>query len=248
MIGARAYDRIKNLLSEELRRIDFKPWPTFVVAYFACVLLLPEYHRGRWLFACYRWLGGQDLEAFCRTAGLNLRLVLEILVPMLLITLRRERWRDYGLGLGDFRTGLKLTGLFYLVYIPCFLALFFNEGFRQYYGGIAQRIHSWPEFVQHEFLATFIVCLRTEFLFRGFVLFAVGRAWGPWAGALAGIVPYVMIHAGKAPIEAFGSLPVGLALAWLAIKTRSVWYGILLHGTIALLFNALILFMSLRGQ
>jgi membrane protease YdiL (CAAX protease family) len=41
-------------------------------------------------------------------------------------------------------------------------------------------------------------------------------------------------------MEALGSLPVGIALGWLAVKTNSIWYGAFLHGSIALMFNALI--------
>jgi membrane protease YdiL (CAAX protease family) len=187
-----------------------------------------------------------DAETAVMRVGPNQ--LVELLLPMLFIRLRREKWSEYGLGAGDFRTGLKLTGLFYVLYIPCFLLLFTNDAFQAYYGGIGQRIHTWPEFIRREALSTFMLCLRTEFLFRGFILFAVARAYGPWAGVLAGIIPYVLIHTGKAPIEAFGSLLVGMALAWLALKTRSVWYGILLHGSIALLFNAAILLASFLGR
>jgi membrane protease YdiL (CAAX protease family) len=41
---------------------------------------------------------------------------------------------------------------------------------------------------------------------------------------------------------------VGLALAYLALRTRSIWYGALLHGSIALLLNALILFLHFHNH
>jgi membrane protease YdiL (CAAX protease family) len=87
-----------------------------------------------------------------------------------------------------------------------------------------------------------LLCIRTEFLYRGFLLFGIQKEYGPYAGVLVQVIPYVLAHAGKAELEALGSLPVGLALGYLAVRTGSIWYGAVLHGSIALLFNALILF------
>jgi len=226
----------------EMTAIDFRWRPSLVVAYATCALLLPTYHQGAWFNDFLGWLGGAAIERFCRGAAFNLKFVLRVLVPMVLIVVMRERQRDYGLGLGKVRTGLKMCGLFYLLYIPCFVILFTNEGFRAYYAGITGHA-SWSVFLLKEVPATSVLCLRTEFLYRGFLLFGVARHYGPNAGILVQIIPYVLMHSGKAPLEAYGSLLVGLALAYLALKTRSIWYGAVLHGSIALLFNALILLL-----
>ena len=240
----RAWDAI----SSEARQVHFKWWPTCVVAYATFALLLPEYHKGKWLFAFYGWLGGDDVVRFCRMAQLSFRFLLEVPLPMALILVSGKKLSEHGLGLGKFRTGMKMTVLFYLLYVPCFVVLFMNSGFQQYYSGITQHIHSWPEFVNKEIVSTSVLCLRTEFLFRGFLLFGVARSCGPYAGVLVQIIPYVLAHAGKAPMEAFGSFPVGMALAYLALKTDSIWYGAFLHGTIAILFNALILYLHFAGH
>ena len=79
------------------------------------------------------------------------------------------------------------------------------------------------------------------------MLFGVKREYGAYVGILVQIIPYVLMHGGKAEMEAFGSLPVGLALAYLAVKTESIWYGVLLHGSIAIMFNALILLLHFKS-
>ena len=52
-----------------------------------------------------------------------------------------------------------------------------------------------------------------------------------------------MIHFGKPGIETFGSFPVGLALGYLAARSGSIWYGVLLHWTIALMLSGLLVAM-----
>jgi membrane protease YdiL (CAAX protease family) len=41
------------------------------------------------------------------------------------------------------------------------------------------------------------------------------------------------MHLGKAELEALGSIAAGIALGVLALRTRSFWYGVLIHGVVA---------------
>jgi len=60
-------------------------------------------------------------------------------------------------------------------------------------------------------------------------------------GLLVSIVPFVMWHYNKPAIETFGSFPVGLALGYVVLRTESIWYAVLLHASIALALNGLLL-------
>lgn len=71
-----------------------------------------------------------------------------------------------------------------------------------------------------------------EFFFRGFLLFSLAR----WIGSLSVfvmVVPYAMIHFDKPVLEALGSIITGAVLGILALRTRSIWGGTVVHTTVA---------------
>ncbi|MCX5770098.1 MAG: type II CAAX endopeptidase family protein [Candidatus Hydrogenedentes bacterium] len=227
-------------IQAEAHRIGFRWRVTLVVATVVVLLLLPSYHKGAWFLDGLRWIGGEPFARQARSFGINYRLLLDVFVPLVVLALMGQRFRDYGLGLGKVKKGLALSLLFYVIYIPCFIVLFSNPGFQQYYDGVTKHYQTWQQFLVRETVIVTLLSLRTEFLFRGFLLFGVKREYGAYAGILVQVMPYVLVHAGKAEMEALGSLGVGLALGWLAVKTESIWYGVVLHGSIALLFNVFI--------
>lgn len=77
-----------------------------------------------------------------------------------------------------------------------------------------------------------------EFFYRGFVM----RGLEPELGLIAAIwiqaIMSVMIHFGKPTSELLASVPAAFFFAWLAIKSRSVIYVILIHWAIGI-FNDL---------
>jgi len=241
---AESIAKARETVQTELRWLDARWRPTLVVACAAVALLLPKYTATlKWFPRVLTMIGGAEFARICADVHFDQTFLLQGVFPFLMVIAMREGPRDYGLGLGDVRLGLKMCGFFYLLYIPCFIVLFMNSGFQQYYAGVACSYSTWGAFFGAQIPTLLFLCFRTEFLFRGFILFGIKKDYGPYVGILMQIIPYVMVHAGKAQLEALGSLPVGLALAYLAVRTGSIWYGALLHGSIALLFNALILFL-----
>jgi hypothetical protein len=71
-----------------------------------------------------------------------------------------------------------------------------------------------------------------EFFFRGFLCFALARSIGSLA-VFVMVVPYAMIHLNKPPAECLGSILTGLALGTLALRTGSIFGGIVVHCVIA---------------
>ena len=57
------------------------------------------------------------------------------------------------------------------------------------------------------------------------------------------IVPYCMIHYGKPLPETFGAIGAGVILGTLAMRTRSIWGGVLIHVGVAMTMDVL----ALRG-
>ncbi len=234
--------RAREVLRGELRQVEAHWRPTLIVACAAVALLLPKYPGTlEWFPALLKAIGGVAFARTCADVHFDQTFLLQGIFPLLIVFAMREKLSDYGLGLGNVRLGLKMCALFYVLYIPCFVVLFLNPGFQQYYASVANSYATWGAFFASQILTLIFLCFRTEFLFRGFILFGIKKNYGPYAAMLMQLIPYVMVHVGKAQLEALGSLPVGLALAYLAVRTGSIWYGALLHGSIALLFNALIL-------
>jgi membrane protease YdiL (CAAX protease family) len=71
-----------------------------------------------------------------------------------------------------------------------------------------------------------------EFFFRGWGLFRM-EAMFPRYGVFLMVLPYALIHIHKPFPEALASIVAGLVLGFLALKSRSIWPGILVHTTIA---------------
>lgn len=88
------------------------------------------------------------------------------------------------------------------------------------------------------------LCL--EAFFRGFLLFSLERQIGAAAIGVM-VVPYCMIHFHKPLPEVFGAIIAGLVLGWLALATRSLLGGVLLHVGVALSMDIAALLQSPLG-
>jgi len=158
------------------------------------------------------------------------------------------RTNRFGFGLGDLRLGLKWTALLLAVMLPVVYLATWTPAFQGAYplagagayqlkppGGPAHS--SWPLFAAYEaaYLAYFVAW---EFFFRGWLLQALAPALGRRA-VLVQMIPFALLHLGKPEPEAFGSVVAGLALGALALRTRSFWYGAIIHGGVAVWMDIL---------
>ncbi|MCE9573944.1 MAG: CPBP family intramembrane metalloprotease [Deltaproteobacteria bacterium] len=80
--------------------------------------------------------------------------------------------------------------------------------------------------------------LSLEFFFRGVMLSTLRRLAGSNA-VFVMIVPYCMIHYGKPMPETLGAIGAGLILGTLAMRTRSIWGGVLIHVGVAISMDVL---------
>lgn len=87
------------------------------------------------------------------------------------------------------------------------------------------------------------VCV--EFFFRGFALFRLESRFGMHAVTLM-VIPYALIHIYKPFPEALGAIVAGMVLGTLAIKSRSIWPGVLVHCSVALMMDVFALIHSGR--
>ena len=104
-----------------------------------------------------------------------------------------------------------------------------RESFYQFYP--LYKPNSLKMFFVYEliYLTQFI---SIEFFFRGFGLFRLEKIV-PGYGIFIMVIPYSLVHIHKPFGEALGSIFAGLVLGHLALKSKSIWPGVILHGCIA---------------
>ena len=91
---------------------------------------------------------------------------------------------------------------------------------------------SWALFLTYE-AAYFSYFIAWEFLFRGWMVHGITPTWGRGPAILAQVAPFAVMHLGKAELETLGSIIAGVALGILSMRTRSFYYGALIHGVVA---------------
>jgi len=79
---------------------------------------------------------------------------------------------------------------------------------------------------------TFLDLFGWEFFFRGWLLFGYARRFGPEAIWLQA-VPFALAHIGKPEVETLSTIFGGFAFGWVAWRTRSFLYPLLIHWFVA---------------
>ncbi len=182
---------------------------------------LQQLEASGWLeLAGYLWWTGCHLFTF-------------ILLPWLVIRwVFKERMRDFGWRwnqVGEHWRGYLLLLSPILVFV---VLVSQGEDFVHHYPFYRSAGRSWLDLLLWEllYLSQFVFL---EFFFRGFMLNALRPALG--ANAIwVMCVPYMMIHFPKLWLEATGAILFGLFLGILALKSRSIWGGVLVHAGVAL--------------
>ncbi len=147
------------------------------------------------------------------------------------------RLRDTGLGWGDQTRYLWVFGAAFLIILPLLVWAARQEEYQQTYPffffarfGIRYLLLWW--------LCYGLYYAGVEYFFRGFLLFGLYPKIGSLA-VLVAAIPYVMVHFTKPPSEALGSLFAGILLGYMALRSRSIWGGFLLHWLVGMTMDGL---------
>ena len=135
-------------------------------------------------------------------------------------------------GLGDWRSVAWLWIWFLVATVGISLWVAERPSFQVQYGLHA----SWTG---TSLASTLLALTCGEFFYRGFLLLTVSPRWR-WYAATAATIPYCLIHIGKPTVELLGSVPFALALSYLAIRSDSIVYGLVVHTVLAVLVPVLI--------
>ncbi|MBI3169197.1 MAG: CPBP family intramembrane metalloprotease [Chloroflexi bacterium] len=148
------------------------------------------------------------------------RILLYLIVPLLIIILLfRESPREYGFSFGDWKLGLTYVLIGILLMAPVIYFLGHGDASMKKY---------YERFLTGLPWTTFLDLFGWEFFFRGWILFAYARKFGPEALWLQA-VPFALAHVGKPEVETLSTIFGGFAFGWVAWRTKSFFYAFLIH-------------------
>jgi uncharacterized protein len=150
------------------------------------------------------------------------RLGLYLIIPLFVIVfIFREKPGAYGFTVGNWRVGLRLTMIVWLAAAPILYWAAHTPTMADYYSTYDQP--PWDIV-----LTAAIDLIGWEFVFRGFLLFALYRVAGPSA-VLLQAVPFAIAHFTKPPLETLSTIFGGTLFGWVAWRTDSFLYAFLIH-------------------
>jgi len=157
----------------------------------------------------------QRMQAFSR-------LFLFLVVPLAIVLFGfRDRPDRYGLRFGDWRWGLGLAVVGCAVMTPIVIVVARLPDFRAYYLPSNDSLAG--------LVTTNVVDLfPTEFIYRGFLMLALARVFGPVALVVA-LFPFTFTHLTKPESELLSTAAGGAIYGWFAWRTGSVVWGALAH-------------------
>jgi len=168
-------------------------------------------------------------------------LVVFFIFPALIVKfVFKHRLIDYGLKLKIKRQYLLLYLAMFLIVLPFVVYASTRADFRAIYPFFRGAFNAplidvilW----EIAYLSTFVAL---EFFFRGFLVLGLEKKFGRLAIWVA-MVPYVMLHFHKPPLEAVGAIFAGLVLGEVSQRTRSILGGVIVHVGVAATMDVLAL-------
>ena len=151
-----------------------------------------------------------------------------------------RRVGDMGLSINGVIKHLPIYVLFAAVVIPLVVLVSGTPHFLSTYPMAREATGNWQTLLVWEIVYA-VQFVALEFFFRGFMVFGPARVLGAWVVPVM-TVSYMMIHFQKPYLETTGAVIAGLSLGMVALKTRSIYAGMILHITVAWLMEFLALY------
>jgi membrane protease YdiL (CAAX protease family) len=169
-------------------------------------------------------------------------LLLSFLMPIFIILLVfRENPLRYGLGVGNWREGLIWVVGGSILMIGMAWLFWRLPNFQAYYHGLFPATPNPNESFWRGVARSGLYMFGWEFLFRGFLLFALAGWFGPeaiWIQA----VPFALAHIGKPEWETYSSIVGGVLSGWVAYRVKSCYPSWLMHWVLAICIHWLVVY------
>jgi membrane protease YdiL (CAAX protease family) len=166
--------------------------------------------------------------------------VLGVLPVMAAVALTGRRPAALGLGVGDWRRGLRWLAFGVPLAVLAGWIAARGAPMRAVYpldAGITPDLRSFGPYA----LLQLLYYGAWEVLFRGVLLFGLADQLGARAANMSQTALSVTAHFGRAIGETFAALPAGFVFGWVTLRIRSIWYIALIHWTVAVSLDWFIL-------
>lgn len=224
-------------------------WKVFVIlGWTALGLTIIKYYGEPVFFSgvlenCGLKSAGAKLRAWVDSGNASLRhlswwvgtmLFVYLFMPMLLIKLLfREKLSDYGWQMKGAFKDWWLYAAMLVIMLPLVIYFSSTASFQTRYPFYnPSHDASLTPFLIWEVMY-FAQFVGLEFFFRGFMTLGLRNRFGFYSIFIM-TIPYCMIHFGKPMPETFGAIAAGFVLGTLAMKSRSVFMGVLIHYSVAI--------------
>ena len=190
--------------------------------------------------------GVRPLSTFMWWAGVYV--LAWLVLPLGVAAWRGVGRRELGLSPKGLAPKLWAYGVLYLIALAFVALAAMQPSFIDMYPFIrADQVPAWSWRLLVGFWVLYsIQFFCVEFFFRGFMIFMLRPRFG-YAAIAVMVVPYAMIHFDKPLPEAVAAVVGGTILGWLALKTNSIWGGVLLHVAVALSMDSLAMLQNATG-
>jgi len=154
------------------------------------------------------------------------------LLPLcVIIYIFRADLKDFGMQIERGRELLVIVVVILAAVLPFIFMASTTEPFMRRYPFYRDEIYTIGSLLLWE-AAYGLQFAALEFFFRGFMLFGLARFIGSYAIYVMAL-PYTMLHFTKPLPEAVAAFFAGITLGTLALHTRSLYGGIVIHITVA---------------
>ena len=156
------------------------------------------------------------------------RFIIYFIIPALIITLLfKEPLSEYGFRWGNWRVGLAWTVGVCIVMAIILWFVARTPGMQTYYRAKA------PDGTLRLLFLNGVDLFGWEFMWRGFMLFALARLLGPGPAILIQAIPFAFMHLGKPEVETLSTIFGGIGFGFIAWQSQSFVYPWLIHWFIA---------------
>jgi membrane protease YdiL (CAAX protease family) len=153
------------------------------------------------------------------------------IIPLFLINIVfRESIKEYGISIGDWKTGLKIIAIIFPV-IAVFVLYpsIYNQEMVNFYPQSKEAADSPALFLKFQTIRILFFYTGWEIFFRGFMLFGLRKHVGDAMAICIQIIPSCLWHIGMPTGEIFASIFGGILFGMMALKTGSILYSYILH-------------------
>jgi len=168
-------------------------------------------------------------------------LIMGILPFVIIVFIFQDPLKEYGLRLGEWKRALPVV----------FILLALIAGVIVFPASQTQEIQTaFPldksitestfNFLRLQFFRGLLFYTAWEFFFRGFMLFGLKKYLDAWMAICIQTIPSCLWHIGMPTGELLSSFPAGFLFGILAICTRSILWGFLLHYSIGIILDMFI--------